>query len=110
MLQRNHVEPPVATLSGMREMADRAGGAGSLEELLGIEGNAARLYFGEFAGMIKVGEDAFERVAKFCFMGNKISADGGAESSSVMPPSPAVHGKKSANYIFTNIDSTFKFC
>jgi CRISPR-associated endonuclease Cas1 len=27
-----------------------------MDELLGIEGNAARLYFGEFAGMIKVDE------------------------------------------------------
>src|ERR1035438_8829860 len=69
MLQRNHVEPPVATLSGMREMADRAEGAGSLEELLGIEGNAARLYFGEFAGMIKVGEDAEGEAPAFDFAG-----------------------------------------
>ena len=69
ILQRNHVEPPVATLSGMREMADRAEGAGSLEELLGIEGNAARLYFGEFAGMIKVGEDAEGEAPAFDFEG-----------------------------------------
>jgi CRISPR-associated protein Cas1 len=38
-------------------MADRAEEAGSLEELLGIEGNAARLYFGDLAGMIKTDED-----------------------------------------------------
>jgi CRISPR-associated protein Cas1 len=53
LLQRNHVEPNRQTLSGMKEMADRAEGAGSLTELLGIEGNAARLYFGDFAGMMK---------------------------------------------------------
>jgi CRISPR-associated protein Cas1 len=35
-------------------MAERAS---SLEELLGIEGNAARIYFGEFGGMIKPEED-----------------------------------------------------
>src|SRR6202050_921944 len=39
-------------------MAERAEGAGSLEELLGIEGNAARMYFGEFAGMMKPDEEA----------------------------------------------------
>src|ERR1035438_6988982 len=58
ILQRNHVEPPASTLSGLKEMAERAEGAGSLEELLGIEGNAARLYFGEFAGMMKPDEEA----------------------------------------------------
>jgi CRISPR-associated protein Cas1 len=54
MLQRNHVEPNALTLQQMREMAERAGQAENLEELLGIEGNAARLYFGDFGGMIKV--------------------------------------------------------
>ena len=58
LLQRNHVEPKRQTLVGMKEMAERAEGAGSLEELLGIEGNAARMYFGEFAGMMKPDEEA----------------------------------------------------
>ncbi len=53
LLQRNHVEPNRVTLAAMKEMADRAERAGSLEELLGMEGNGARLYFGDFAGMIK---------------------------------------------------------
>jgi len=57
LLQRNHVEPNRNTLAGLKEMADRAEEAGSLEELLGIEGNAARLYFGDLAGMIKTDED-----------------------------------------------------
>ena len=50
LLQRNHVEPKRVTLDGMKEMAERAETAGSLEELLGIEGNAARLYFGDSRG------------------------------------------------------------
>ncbi|MGA2593156.1 MAG: CRISPR-associated endonuclease Cas1 [Bryobacteraceae bacterium] len=53
LLQRNHVEPNRQTLAGMKEMAERADEASSLQELLGIEGNAARMYFGEFAGMMK---------------------------------------------------------
>ncbi len=65
LLQRNHVEPKRSTLAGMKEMADRAETAGSLEELLGIEGNAARLYFGDFAGMIK--PDEGEKVADLRF-------------------------------------------
>jgi len=54
MLLRNHLEPPEGVLRELREMAGRAERAADMEELLGIEGNAARLYFGEFAGMLKV--------------------------------------------------------
>jgi CRISP-associated protein Cas1 len=53
LLQRNHIEPGRNTLAGLKEMAERTDEAGSLGELLGIEGNAARLYFGDFGGMIK---------------------------------------------------------
>ncbi len=58
MLQRNHVEPKAVTLQQMKTMAERAEQARTMEELLGIEGNAARLYFGDFAGMIKADEDS----------------------------------------------------
>lgn len=62
MLMRNHVEPPPIVVEQLRRMIDRAESAKSLAELLGIEGNAARLYFGEFSGMIKV-EEGEERFA-----------------------------------------------
>jgi CRISPR-associated protein Cas1 len=67
MLQRNHVEPQGESLLGMRQMAEQAERAQSLEELLGIEGNAARIYFGEFAGMIKTEEDDTAAVEQFRF-------------------------------------------
>jgi CRISPR-associated protein Cas1 len=57
LLQRNHIEPKRETLDGLKEMARCAAQAESLGELLGIEGNAARLYFGSFPGMIKPDED-----------------------------------------------------
>jgi CRISPR-associated protein Cas1 len=57
MLQRNHIEPKAVTLQQMKSMAERAEQAQKIEELLGIEGNAARLYFGDFAGMIKTEEE-----------------------------------------------------
>jgi CRISPR-associated protein Cas1 len=57
LLQRNHVEPNRVALAGLKEMAERAETAARLDELLGIEGNAARLYFGEFSGMIKPDEE-----------------------------------------------------
>ena len=65
LLQRNHIEPSRATLAALKEMAERAEVAGSLEELLGIEGNAARLYFGDLSGMIKPDED--QKPAEFAF-------------------------------------------
>jgi len=67
LLQRNHVEPERNTLSGLKEMAERAEGAASLDELLGIEGNAARLYFGDFAGMIKAEESGAAPDLRFDF-------------------------------------------
>jgi CRISP-associated protein Cas1 len=65
LLQRNHVEPDRNTLAGLKEMAQRAERAANLDELLGIEGNAARMYFGDFAGMIKA--DNGERAPELAF-------------------------------------------
>ncbi|MGO9229294.1 MAG: CRISPR-associated endonuclease Cas1 [Bryobacteraceae bacterium] len=58
MLLRNHTEPPEPVLRAMKEIGLRADAAMSPEELLGIEGNAARLYFGAFDGMLKTGDQA----------------------------------------------------
>jgi CRISPR-associated protein Cas1 len=67
MLQRNHIEPPKQTLDLMKMMADRVEGAEDLESLLGIEGTAARGYFGAFAGMIKPGDDDAAGAEGFSF-------------------------------------------
>jgi CRISPR-associated protein Cas1 len=56
VLQRNHVEPPGGALAQMKNMQEDALRAESMEQLLGIEGNAARVYFENFSGMLKVGE------------------------------------------------------
>jgi len=55
LLQRNHEEPPQLSLLRMKRLAEQADEVESLEELLGVEGNGARFYFGSFAGMIKAG-------------------------------------------------------
>lgn len=65
MLQRNHIEPPAAALAQMRCMFNDAERAESPEELLGIEGNAARVYFENFSGMIKI-DDPSSGVAAGC--------------------------------------------
>ncbi len=59
MLQRNHVEPPRVALNQMKCMQEDAEKADALDQLLGIEGNAARVYFQNFAGMIKADEEPF---------------------------------------------------
>jgi CRISPR-associated protein Cas1 len=60
MLMRNHLEPPPAALLKLKQCADAALRAGSLEQLLGIEGGAAGAYFEQFGGMIKVADDLAE--------------------------------------------------
>ena len=56
MLQRNHIEPPRSALAFLKNMQHDAEHAAAPEELLGIEGSAARVYFQHFAGMIKLDE------------------------------------------------------
>ncbi|RIK73875.1 MAG: CRISPR-associated endonuclease Cas4/Cas1 [Planctomycetota bacterium] len=54
MLQRNHVEPAAGALAFLKCLQEDAERARGLDELLGIEGSAARVYFENFAGMIKI--------------------------------------------------------
>jgi CRISP-associated protein Cas1 len=70
LILRNHIEPDSNVLSQMKEMAERSDECRSLPELLGIEGNAARLYFGSFQGLIKSETEAnLPRVFRFDFGG-----------------------------------------
>lgn len=64
MMQRNHIEPPAGPLAILRCFIDDAERAENLEQLLGIEGNAARIYFENFAGLIKheVEDDPFGEI------------------------------------------------
>ena len=62
MLQRNHIEPPPVALAQMKCMQQDAEHAPSAATLLGIEGNAARIYFEQFLGMIKQTDDSGEAV------------------------------------------------
>lgn len=53
LLRRNHARPDPVALSELKQLARRARSVSSIESLLGIEGTAARRYFGEFSGMLK---------------------------------------------------------
>lgn len=67
MLQRNHLEPSPQSLLSLKQMMEQAERADSLQQLLGIEGNAARVYFGDFAGMIKLEQDGGQDTSQFRF-------------------------------------------
>lgn len=54
LLMRNHIEPPKDILHGLKYFAHAALMAPGLPQLLGVEGNAAGLYFSAFGGMLKV--------------------------------------------------------
>jgi CRISPR-associated protein Cas1 len=53
ILRRNHTAAPETVLQDLKRDHAHAAQAQSLEELLGIEGTAARRYFSEFRGMLK---------------------------------------------------------
>lgn len=53
LLRRNHPDGPEATLREMSALAEATESASGLPELLGIEGNAARLYFEAFPRLIR---------------------------------------------------------
>lgn len=53
MLRRNHAEPSETVLGELDQLARKALAADALPSLLGLEGTAARVYFGEFSGMLK---------------------------------------------------------
>jgi CRISP-associated protein Cas1 len=60
LLMRNHVSPPAAALAELKRLVGKAEAVASAESLLGIEGQAARIYFQHFAGMIKVGDEPLD--------------------------------------------------
>ena len=53
LLRRNHRSRPEGVLGRLRELGEQALAATSVEELLGIEGLAAREYFSELSGMLR---------------------------------------------------------
>ena len=53
LLRRNHTSNPGEALARMSEMAERCKTCRRYNTLLGIEGMAAKVYFGEFGGMLK---------------------------------------------------------
>ena len=57
LLRRNARDLPTGVLTQLAAVRRRAEGAESLEQLLGLEGTAAREYFAHFARLFKPGDD-----------------------------------------------------
>ncbi len=57
LMMRNHVDAPAPALARLRQAAEEALEARNLEELLGMEGAAASVYFEHFAGLLKPADD-----------------------------------------------------
>ncbi|MCC6343981.1 MAG: CRISPR-associated endonuclease Cas1 [Bryobacterales bacterium] len=96
MLLRNHVEPDARTLAEMKSMVERAEAARSTAELLGVEGNAARLYFRSFNGMLKTeAEDAAPEAFRLDF-----------QARNRRPPRDAVNALLSLGYSMLAKDLT----
>jgi len=53
LLRRNHASPDPVVLKHLEQLAVLAEQCGAIDSLLGIEGTAARDYFGAFTGMLK---------------------------------------------------------
>lgn len=60
LLRRNHEAPDPVVLSELEQLAKKAASAEKIESLLGIEGSAARVYFGAFSGMLKGPPGSFD--------------------------------------------------
>lgn len=95
-LLRNHVEPDPRSVRELKDMAERAEECTSMEELLGLEGNAARVYFGAFQGFIKVEDD--EQIPRMYRM------DFGGRNR--RPPRDAVNALLSLGYSLLTKDLT----
>ncbi len=67
LLRRNHIEPPAIALAQLKRYAEAAMNAGELDQLLGIEGNAARIYFANFTGLVKTEKDSGDAPFTFEF-------------------------------------------
>jgi CRISP-associated protein Cas1 len=63
LLMRNHVQPPESAITELKLLVRRVEQAERAEELLGVEGAAARLYFQHFMGMLKPGDEPLDPLA-----------------------------------------------
>ena len=98
MLLRNHIEPQPVDLREMKRLIGKTDNTRRFEELLGLEGYAARLYFGGFSGMIR--RDGDPRAAS----GSEFTFHFGARNR--RPPRDPVNALLSYGYSLLAKDAT----
>ena len=72
MLRRNWraergIEDKVGALAGLKRIAGRALHANDVQQLLGLEGEAAAIYFGKFDRLLATSATTADRLGAFCF-------------------------------------------
>jgi len=87
MLRRNHLEPPPIA-AGSAQTLRVAGAQHGESRIVGDEENAARIYFANFAGMIKAADDG-DKSTPFTFAFNSPCAPAAADRSRSTPRCPS---------------------
>ncbi len=107
LLMRNHIAPPREILQRLKYAAHAALGAGSVVELMGIEGAGALAYFSYFQGMLK--PRGVEDVAEGAGAARRASARGLSfdfNSRNRRPPRDPVNAMLSLGYSMLARDCT----
>lgn len=109
MIMRNHGAPPTLATERLKYAAQSALEARSLEELLGIEGSAALVYFENFSGMIKLGENTVDEAIVGDRMGSASASERGGATGIAGPleaKPPRRPGGDAAGQQFFSFDFT----
>ncbi len=108
LLMRNHTIAPDLAIARLKHAAESALAAENIGELLGIEGAAALVYFENFSGMIKTGEDRDEALLAGTAPTTAASATAATEDppttsgrATTQKPSPRTSGDTSGQQFFT---------
>ena len=103
---RNQPEPPEGSVAKLKRAAEDALGAGSIGELLGIEGAAASQYFQQFSGMVKVEDDDLPGLEMPNPGGKQLAFNFNFSHRNRRPPTDPVNAMLSLAYSMLSKDCT----
>jgi CRISPR-associated protein Cas1 len=107
MLMRNHLEPPEPVIGKLKRASEDALVAASIEELLGVEGAAASLYFQQFSGMIKIADELATVVEQASATGaQQLAFNFSFTNRNRRPPTDPVNAMLSLAYSMLSKDCT----
>ncbi len=106
LMQRNHLTPPDDALRLLRALLESAEAAVNAESLLGIEGAAARAYFGAFSGMLKVEDQAAQALSQAASQKSSAILSFDFQGRNRRPPRDPVNALLSLAYSILAKDAT----